>query len=465
MWDAMLETALTRIESLKTYYFSVVEKYENNLLRDGENRKFALETKAYLYLYSKVKSGLKPAQQEKFEQLKKEIGKYIEVDESLSADPSVLYYRIINQDELQQQGIRLDIDDAFKSVLDAFDKYEILNSSTLIMLMTRFEEFISSFLEKLFTKYPDKYLAGVEIPFSEIQDSSNFKELKNRIIREQVEVRMRESFKEWFKIFQEHKMNIEQYVNGMDTLSEIYARRNIWVHNSGYVNQTYIKLSKNCKNSCDEKMQIDKRYLSIAFSVIKKYMFIISIEACRLLDKDSVNTEIVNLFNLTFNCFCEKDYETSIAAFKCLENAKFITLEYKYMSIVNIWISLKEKGEIDCCRKEIEDFDTSALHAKFKMAKYLLLDKFEEADKIVKQLLEKNDIEFYHVKNWPLFIGYRKTEYYHTLQVEYDNEYSVEDLASANKLLNNDALQFMESSLAKPETSAEEQHEEECIQQ
>lgn len=454
MWGYMLEGALTRIDSLQTYYFSVIEKYEKRLKEEAKKGGFAAYAKVYLQMYMQ-QDMLSDSDRIIFKRAQERVGQYIEIREQNQSDANVLWYRILNKEALNEKGYNADVDEAYKSFRDAIDKYEILNNSTLIMLISRFEEYVAEFLTELFGMYPAKYLEKIQIPYFDIQASSDFDKLKKKIISQRVDECMRSSFKDWFKIFDEHKLNYKTYFNDMHTLTEIYARRNIWTHNCGYVNESYLTLVDASKYKLDDKAMIDRNYISMAFEIIKKILFVISIEACKMLEKESGAEQIEQIFHLAFNVMTNGEYSVCIPAFECIKEHKYTSLDYKYMSMINIWISEKAQNGLQCCKSQIESFDTSALREQFQLAKLLLLDKNEEATEMLRRLLEKNDIDFYSVKNWPLYKDYRSTDFYQTIKKEFEEEYSVENLDTSNATCVDTTMQLLDRNISSSNEDAQ----------
>ena len=83
---------------------------------------------------------------------------------------------------------------------------------------------------------------------------------------------MRKSYTVWFDIFKEHKMNLDNCKEECEFLKELYATRNILVHNCGIVNEQYLKNVTASKYKFGEKIKLDDNFVKKAFECVKTIM-------------------------------------------------------------------------------------------------------------------------------------------------------------------------------------------------
>lgn len=243
----------------------------------------------------------------------------------------------------------------------------IHSNNVLIMLIVRFEEFISKFVEQLYALFPNKYLNSQAITFEEIENIG-IDEIKSNIIQRETEALMHKSYVEWFKLFESHKMNFEYCKKEMSDLQEIYARRNILVHNSGKVNRIYLKNVPDSKYHIGDSLFVDRDYLQNAFNTIKKIIYLIIIESRKFFPTKS--SAILNeAFNQAFDEMLKKHYDISLKVYDILKSISSQDDSDIFVCKVNYWISKKALFGIDSIKKDVEEFDTSALKSIFSFSK------------------------------------------------------------------------------------------------
>lgn len=286
----------------------------------------------------------------------------------------------------------------------------IHGNNTLIMLITKFEEFIADVITYIYEKYPNKYLNHQTITFFEIE-SNGVDTIKNIIVDREVDHIMRDSYMEWFALLADHKINLCCCSKELETLKELYARRNILVHNSGEVNDIYIKNVPNTSFELGDKLYAGDQYLRKAFETIKTIIYCIMIEAIKL-DKKQKSMYVDNIFLNAFEELVAGNYHTCETVFSCIYNSGYTDEETKQMARINYWIAKIENEGLNSVRNEVQAFDVSALEKKFILAKVVLLEEYSRANGLIEELCNKGELDTYAVEEWPLFKGYRKTQEY-----------------------------------------------------
>lgn len=368
-------------------------------------------------------------QRESFLQLKKQADQYLEIlniSKDKNSENNEIIYRIKNPIELEKKGFDLNIRKASSAYRQFSDMPVIRGSNTLIMLITRFEEFIAAFISELYILFPHKYLDAQQVSYSEIENIG-VEAIRKKIINREIDAIMRESYVEWFKLFESHGMKFESCKSEMKLLKEIYARRNIFVHNSGKVNDIYLKNISDTQFSVGERLTIDEQYLSSAFGAIKIIVFTVLIEAARLIKEDK--TEYLNdIFTSAYDELVEGQYPVCYNIFCILSQSALLDAETKTMSQINYWISAKEIVGLPTIKTEIEKFDVSALNRVFLLAKLLLLDKNSEATKVLEDLYNKKEFPISALEEWPLFKDYRNSKEYNIFRDKHPEIFGIASL-------------------------------------
>lgn len=415
MFDGLLAYSLDRIESL--YHFYKLELLSiNKISKEGAdiNR---LGYIADLYFYM-LKTGDEDS--ELINRMKKSIDKIFYVKVEVRDGEKLISYRYKDIEALKKKGIETNISKAAIAYSKFTDMPIIHASNTLVMLITRFEEFISNYLIELFELYPEKYLDDKKICFAEIV-GERIEDIREKIISRAVDTEMRKNYYEWFNLLEEHKMKFDLCKQELEDLKEIYVRRNVMVHNSGEASEAYLECINNTHVQLGEDLTPDEKYLDKAFTSIKTLIFFILIETCRFVDdKESY---LDNIFDVAFEHLEAAQYETCMKVFKALETNKHSASDTKIMSKINYWISKKELEGLDSIVKEVEEFDVKALEKQFALAKDILLEKNESATKKLEDLYSKKEIMPNALNEWPLFMHYRNTEQFEEFKRKHSEDF------------------------------------------
>ena len=430
----LLNYSLERISSLQYFYNFEKKSIENKAKRGMKVARFGYLMDIYFQIL--VNGTEEDRKKESFLQLKKQAEKYIEVrneEEIQNHETRGVIYRIKNPEKLIKKGFELNVQKASSSYRQFYDMPIIHGSNTLIMLITRFEEFISNFISELYTLYPHKYLDKQQILFSEIE-SLGIEAIRQKIIAREVDSIMRESYVEWFKLFESHGMKFDSCKTAMEKLKEIYARRNIVVHNAGRVNEIYIKNVPDTPHAVNDHLSINDKYLNEAFTTVKIIVFTILIEAVKLIREDK-NKYLHNIFEAAYDELVQGQYSLCANIFFQLACNSYVDAQTRTMSQVNYWTSEKVNRGLEKIKEEIEQFDVSALDRVFSLAKALLLNKNDEATDIFESLYQKNELPFYIIEEWPLFMDYRNSDYYDMIKNKYKEELGTAMLETGPEIL------------------------------
>ncbi len=419
MNEQLLTYSINKISSLKHYYEVEKENIKQTSEKGKKKHIVGAMLENYLSLLASSNEDIKKG--DSFLWMEKEASKLIEKVEVLKEGKSKrVSFRFLSDDIAKAVG---NISEESR-LYDQFDEMpDILGSTMLIMLITRFEEFFALFLSTLYAKYPEKYLNNQQLAFSEIQ-SGDIEEIKKNLVKREVEAKMRENFKEWFKIYGSHGLRKTSFENDVVTLEEIYARRNVFVHNSGIVNAAYLNSVSNSHKKEGTKLSVDENYINTAFNTINRIVVLMMIEASKLNNNKCIYLE--RIFVALFDLLISEEYAVCEPAYGELCEKSDLNTEIKIMSKINKWIciiALRGKEEVE---EEIKAFDVSALNSMFKMAKEILLGNYETANRLLESLIKNKEILTSAIEKWPLFRWYRQSEQYSTLKQQFPEDFKLE---------------------------------------
>lgn len=423
----LLEYSLERISSLQNFYESQFEEIKEKSDSGKSVNGFGFFLDTYLEMRANRDKVLDCTNEKFFNELSDFYESEVEIlefEEDSSGTTNVVF-KYKDADSLLEKGYELDLKKASSSFRKYADMPIIHGSNTLIMLITRFEEFISLLLSEIFEMFPPRYLDDKKISYSDIC-GKGIDEVRELIIAQEVDGKMRESFTEWFKIFESHGMKFASCKEEIDNLHEICARRNIFVHNCGEVNSSYLKAVPASPYKIGDTLPVNKEYLQAAFSSITIIIYTIMIETCRLIDdKDKY---LHKIFLLAFEELKAENYQLCKIVFEQLTNNKNLSEQLRLMSKVNYWIAENELDNNSLVKAEIEAFDVSALNSQFALAKELLLENYSTATELLREIFERKELNATAVKEWPMFKHYRETDFYAKFTEAFPLEFNISTL-------------------------------------
>lgn len=310
----------------------------------------------------------------------------------------------------------------------------LLAQSILSSIVIIFETYLSEVYELLIIGNHNEYLKDKQIYINQIF-CEDINEIIHNTVQHEVEQRMYDSLATLDLIKEKSKFNIDRYCNIRKRFEEIYYRRNIYVHNKGVVNEIYMsKVDKSFSKGLKigKYAECSKKYLYEAIRVLKivlstMYYELLNVKLC---DDPKL---YVQLADVGFESLCESEYDIAEHIYNVLRNHREFKYIDKAMYQVNYINALKQQRKEYL--KELQQFDVSIATDNFKIAKMCLEDKFEDAYDLIVKTYPKS-FTASDIRDWPLFIDFRKTEYYEKFKndhIEDFNEFVFED----NQLLEN----------------------------
>lgn len=322
--------------------------------------------------------------------------------------------------------------------IDVIDISKNIKCKILIGLMVNFETLFNDLLNYLIPKRinvffdkknKDKEKEGSSVPFIEILENPT-KDFKQYVIEKQIEKLSYNVIESIEKIID--KLKLKDYYNEhkdlVNKFYEAYYRRNVIIHNSGKVNQTYLIKTNQTENDIKigTTLEMTNDYIKNAEKVIEDYgCLIYCIFGSMLSDED--RQEYYNSFNryaVTQEMLGK--YETALFYLKLIK--KFIKTGSASSLMCNFDICNCKKHLGDTAyKKEIEKMDCSALGGLYKVCKELLLDNYDNVMNLLEFYYPK-EIKKEQIQNMPIFADFRNTDYYQQFIDKHSDEfYKIEE--------------------------------------
>ncbi len=310
-------------------------------------------------------------------------------------------------------GIELD------GIAEKFDFYvksqKLLLVNGLENMVTSFEDFLSNIFVCHYDQY-DGMLDGKTITLKEIKSLSSVEDIKKAVISNEVERLLHQSIEQLFDdiMKKSFKLNLNYFNHNKTLFLEIFYRRNIFIHNKGIVNGTYINNSKNPYNlELDKYAAIDVEYLYNAASMflLVAAEIVTEIVSRLKIDPGEYKEENSMIEKIAFhNYLCREDWNFAQEFYEILSMNKHLTALSLDMYRLNIMLCKKKKGELSVEEIKKEKWDNKM--PILKIGYYALIEEYGEMETTIIQYKsdEDNAVGTNDLRKWPIFTDYRCNE-------------------------------------------------------
>ncbi|MBR6572087.1 MAG: hypothetical protein IKK77_00010 [Clostridia bacterium] len=301
-----------------------------------------------------------------------------------------------------------------------YNQENIFAKSILSNIIISFEQFLASIYETLVLFHPKCYFEDKKIAVCELIDG-DLGDILKRMIDREVESNIFDSLNALDRIKEKSSVDVDRFIPIRKEFEEIYYRRNIFVHNNGYVNEKYLgNVDKKYKEnlSVGKKLVCDGYYLDNAISVLYKITASLHYEILNAIGADAEHYD--SLANLGFESLQNKNYSLAEYIYGILRRHRTFQYINKAMYEVNYINALKLQGKD--VTKLLESFDVSIATDDYKIAKECLLDN---NDKVYEMLTRTYPESFsaWMIREWPIFIKFRETELYEKFISEHKEDF------------------------------------------
>lgn len=128
------------------------------------------------------------------------------------------------------------------------------------------------------------------------------------------------------------------------------------------------------------------------------------------------------LADIAFSSLSNKEYLFCEFIYNILRRHKGFDFADKAMCEVNYMIALKQQGK--SIAQNLEKFDISAMQEQFVIAKYCLQDDNEAVYALLTKIYP-NRMPMEAIRDWPLFIDFRKSKEYGQFVSEHKQDFNV----------------------------------------
>lgn len=408
MYNDIINSFLNNIRAIRFYISSVDQTMDRPWHRELVGNKDSVLASMIYYVAKAQQRGINLLESPSpMEDMPEEIVGYIKeieriVQEIESDGNNVYFHRYL------PKGVKEEY-----QKLEAIEKQkEILYRGSLLLLVTYFENLIAGVMRESFIKYPQRIsLDEKSVSYKILAEMNDIEEIKNILIDQEVTNKMYESLLDWKKYFQKNlKLNLKAWEDEFEVIQEIIARRNLYVHNNGIVNNIYIKLVNGMKkDSVGDRLNIDREYIDNAIDIIEYVGMSLVLETW-LKECGDNQDDISNILGIIYEEYLEMHRWKMAQYFYeiCLKSQKLLDAD-RILCKINNWQCYKWLGEYDKVKDEVEKLDISAYQPKYILG---VLALGEDYERFFEFYDSQTDIGEAELKEWPLFMKLRTCEEY-----------------------------------------------------
>jgi hypothetical protein len=305
----------------------------------------------------------------------------------------------------------------------------ILRRSALITLASHFEYLIAELLHSFYHLYPQALPSEERVlSLADLRTMGSIEDAENQLIEKEIDSLLRDTIEKQLDYFSSKRIRVDldQLGEYKNWLIEIFQRRNLIVHNDGIVNKIYLsRVSEELLDSEIEngtRLDVTEDYLNKAIETIHISGIILTQLCWRKWQKDSIDPAESIYIDLLYESLQEHKYSFT----KQLQNFS-LKLEYtsdriRRVAIVNHAIALRELNQQEELNKLLDTLDWSSCALEFRAAIFALKGDEENLLRILPKAIAANEIQRFHLEEWPLFEPFRESENFRKQIQESANE-------------------------------------------
>ena len=290
----------------------------------------------------------------------------------------------------------------------------IILESSLISAVSSFESFISRLISASLRFNPNPLKASDrKFEYKDIANLSSIDDFVQDAIEKYADNLMRDPLEKWIG-FLSTAMPRNDFAWIVKDLNEIFQRRHVHVHNGGRVSRAYLDNLLNELNppALHDHLSVSIEYLGEALDKLASIVLYLSQAALHAIRNVCVTSGIDGDYSdqstnqVAFDLLVDRRYRAIHQLFPMLDPLFWTSITREYFR-ANCFQSRKNLYGIDSIRAEITAWDVS-LNPMIKLAKLCILEKLDEAQSVLDQLLREEQISLIQVATWPILEPLRR---------------------------------------------------------
>lgn len=290
-------------------------------------------------------------------------------------------------------------------------RLDILLQSLVTTAVSAFEVVVSAVLNDYYRTHPGA-MGASEKEFS-LDDLNAFDSLDDATtvaIQRRVERLLFESFEEWSNEFDKRlKLPFESLCIDWTATRELFARRNLLIHNAGKVNQVYLaRMGYQDKSiPVGTVLTVDEEYVRAAIDNLLTLGTLLIIGTWAKLHKDDVEEAGGKLSATNYALMLAGRW--SVVERLCAFAAGLpVTEGLRLVFVFNELQARKRLHGLDAVKGELTKLDSTAMQEEFRVAHLSLLEDTESGIDRLLNLVATNRFSPKFAREWPIFEELRR---------------------------------------------------------
>jgi hypothetical protein len=285
--------------------------------------------------------------------------------------------------------------------------------SLLVTLTSEFENLLVEIVKYIFYKHPAKIeKSNRQFTAAEILQLGDIDEIKSAVVEQEIESITRESIISAIAAAAQHagiKFEIQPDIEAK--IIEIFERRNIIVHNSGFVNSRYLEKIKQTTARKGQNLDVGQKYFRDACKTLFCIGYNFGQIAWRKIEGDQIEAADSALIATTFNLNLRKEFNMCIELtehWSKIDSAKYSNEK----SAIYIWMNhaVALKNTQNEYAHILSKIDWSSKSDFLQFCKNALLDNTPNCVNSLEKLKQNQDITIEDISIWPIFDNLRANE-------------------------------------------------------
>jgi len=310
-----------------------------------------------------------------------------------------------------------------------------LPSAILVSLVSQYDAYFGKILRLIFNKKPETLKdSQKETHYGELVQFESLDEIKNFLIEKEIESVLRENHKKQIEWLEKKIGTLRKRLEIWPKFIELTERRNLFVHADGVVSSQYIKVCKENGHDLEEECKVGRRlyvtknYFINSFECIFEMSVKLGHVVWRKIDSGDCANADESLNDLCHFLIENEEYRLALAlldfALTTPPINKNLSDEIRLLFLINKAQTLKWSGQEGECEKLLESRDWSTLGLKYKLAKAVLSEDYEESSNLMKSIHQSGEVSSNDYRILPIYKKFRKTNQFKSTFKEIFGEYS-----------------------------------------
>ncbi|MFD5366571.1 hypothetical protein [Streptomyces sp. NPDC127103] len=267
---------------------------------------------------------------------------------------------------------------------------ELIYRAILVSAVSAFEGAMASAYRAILSAKPEEVMSGTkEFSLADLARFSSISDAFSDAVERRVDAALRGGLEDWAAVFIKFNIHFQQIATDWGATTEVFMRRNAYIHTQGKVNATYA--SKVASSPAKgEPLPLDEEYLREAISRIMTLGTLVMSRVQQTLQPEGSLTA-VGIPYLYMDELMRLGYWQGVRDICANLKGLDVRLDLKFELRFTHWLARKKLTGVQSIRKEVESLDVTALKPQFGFKKAILLDDWDSAMTLLSEARERSE--------------------------------------------------------------------------